>query len=72
MRVVLFAMEQTAKMKEHHADGTVSVRVLRGALRLRIGEGDMRLGTGGLLIIGAKVRHDVEALEESVFLLTIA
>jgi len=28
-------------------------------------------GVGGLLVIGAGVRHDVEALEESVFLLTI-
>lgn len=32
-RVVLIAMEKAAKMKEHHADGTISVQGVKGHIR---------------------------------------
>ncbi|HEX8713325.1 MAG TPA: hypothetical protein VF730_15700, partial [Terracidiphilus sp.] len=35
MRVVLSVLEPGAQMKSHHADGSMSVQVLRGAVRLR-------------------------------------
>lgn len=71
-RTVLISMESKAKLKEHHADGTVSVQVLKG--RIRIGaEGTVYdLPAGSLLTIGASIKHDVEAAEDSSFLLTIS
>ncbi len=33
LRVVLISMEAAAKMKEHHADGTSSLYVLKGRIR---------------------------------------
>ena len=72
MRVLLVAMEQSARMKEHHAEGTVSVHVLRGSLRLHLQDKVATLAAGHLLTIPPAVKHDVEALEESAFLLTIS
>ena len=71
-RVVLISMEADAKLKEHHADGAISVQVLKGSIRFTT-QGEPRdLWPGNLLMLGASIKHEVEALEESVFLLTIA
>jgi quercetin dioxygenase-like cupin family protein len=71
-RVLLVAMEAGAKMNEHHSDGRLSIHVLQGAIRIGIQGETERLAAGQLLIIDKSVRHDVEAAEQSVFLLTIS
>lgn len=71
-RVVLITMERGAHMKEHHADGTISVQVLKGTIRMNIGGKPHDLTAGSLFTLGASIRHDVEALDESAFLLTIS
>ena len=72
LRVVLISMKKGSVLKEHHADGTISVQVLKGALRFTA-QGEMHtLQTNGLVALGASIKHEVEALEESAFLLTIA
>lgn len=71
-RVVLIAMETAARMKEHHADGTLSVQVLKGHIRLNTPIKSYDLSVGGLLTLAAAVKHDVEALQDSAFLLTIS
>ena len=71
-RCVLIAMEPSAVMKEHHADGTISVQVLKGRLRFGAQGTQHELGAGNLLTLGASIKHDVEALEDSAFLLTIS
>jgi quercetin dioxygenase-like cupin family protein len=71
-RVVLICMEAAARIEEHHADGTSSVQVLKGAVRYRTQGQIYDLQTGSLLTLGASIRHDVEAVLESGFLLTIS
>ena len=71
-RCVLIAMEPSAVMKEHHADGTISVQVLKGRLRFGAQGAQHELTAGNLLTLGASIKHDVEALEDSAFLLTIS
>ena len=71
-RVVLLNMERGAHIKEHHADGTISVQVLKGKVRMNVGGKPHELGAGNLFTLGASIRHDVEALEDSAFLLTIS
>ncbi|MBS1799071.1 MAG: cupin domain-containing protein [Acidobacteria bacterium] len=71
-RAVLITMEPGSKMKEHHADGTISVQVLKGRIHF-IAQGnthDLRAGT--LITLGASIKHEVEAVEDSAFLLTIS
>jgi|ERR1700722_9617773 len=72
LRVVLITMENAAKMKEHHADGTISVHVLKGQIRFSVHGKPHDLKLGNLLTLGASIKHEVEALEDSAFLLTIS
>lgn len=72
LRIVLIAMEKGAKMNEHHADGTISVQPVRGRIRLRALGQSQELQAGQLFTLGASIKHDVESLDESSFLLTIA
>ena len=72
LRCVLIAMESAAIMKEHHADGTISVQVLKGRLRFGAQGNQYELAAGNLLSLGASIKHDLHALEDSAFLLTIS
>jgi quercetin dioxygenase-like cupin family protein len=72
LRVVLISMQNAAHMKEHHADGTISIHVLRGQLRVSLNGKPHDLPTGTLFTLGASIRHDVEAKGDSAFLLTIS
>jgi quercetin dioxygenase-like cupin family protein len=71
-RVVLISMEPGAHMKEHHADGTISIQVLKGRIRVTIHGKPHELSVGTLFTLAGSIRHDVEALSESAFLLTIS
>ncbi|HEV2620050.1 MAG TPA: cupin domain-containing protein [Acidobacteriaceae bacterium] len=71
-RVVLISMETGAHMKEHHVDGTSSVQVLEGAIRYSTLGRTHTLHPGTLLTLAASIPHDVEAIDQSVFLLTIS
>jgi quercetin dioxygenase-like cupin family protein len=72
LRVVLSIMEPGAQMKSHHADGSMSVQVLRGAIRLRAEEGDHLLRSGQILTLLPSICHDVRASEPSVVLFTLS
>ena len=71
-RVVLISMEKSSVLKEHHADGTISVQVLKGSIRFTCQGKAHTLQANSLVTLGASIKHEVEALEESAFLLTIA
>lgn len=71
-RVVLITMQDAAHMKEHHADGTISVQVLKGSIRFKVAGKSHELGVGSLFTLGASIRHDVEAKGDAAFLLTIS
>lgn len=72
LRVILIAMEPDAKMKEHHLDGTVTIQVLQGVLCLQVEEKSQNLRSGQMLTIASGVKHDIEARDDSAFLVTIA
>jgi len=72
MRILLISLEKGAALKEHHADGAISVQVLKGSIRFAA-QGDSRtMKTGSVVSLGAAIKHAVEALEDSAFLLTIS
>jgi quercetin dioxygenase-like cupin family protein len=71
-RVVLISMERAARMKEHHADGTTSIHVLQGAIRLSALGKTHDQRAASLFTLAPSIKHDVEALEDSAFLLTIS
>lgn len=71
-RTVLNSTEASAHMKEHHVDGTSSVQLLRGHTRYSAEAQTYDLKATSLSTVGASIQYEVEAIEASVFLLTIS
>ena len=72
-RIVLIRMKQGSYMSHHRAEGPISLQGVMGKLRVHLPDDRMEeLNPGDLLAIGSALEHDVEAFEESAFLLTIA
>jgi quercetin dioxygenase-like cupin family protein len=72
LRIVLMTLKTGARLDQHAARGAISVQVLAGRVRLSLPSKTMELAAGELLAVGPAVRHDLEALEPSSVLLTIA
>lgn len=71
-RVVLTALKAGTHVREHRAPGWVSIHVVAGHLRLRLPDDEtIDLLTGGFLVLQPSFPHDVEAVEESAFLLSV-
>ena len=71
-RVVLTALQASARVPTHRTEGRISIHVLSGHVRVKASERTFSLRPGGLLALDQGVPHDIEALEESAFLLTLA
>jgi quercetin dioxygenase-like cupin family protein len=71
LRIVLMALRAGGRLQEHHASGPISVQTIEGRLRLSLPDESVELTAGQLLALESGIRHDVEAIEDSVFLLTI-
>lgn len=72
LRIVLIALKAEARIPEHAAGGRVSIHAMKGQIRVRAEGRTFRLPPGGLLTLDRGVLHDVEAVEDSAFLLTVA
>jgi quercetin dioxygenase-like cupin family protein len=71
LRIVLVVMRAGARIAEHRAAETVSIHAVSGHIRLRVADETVDLPTGRLLVLEGGVSHDVEAIQESAFLLTL-
>jgi quercetin dioxygenase-like cupin family protein len=68
---VLFDFEVGGGLKEHSANGLVTIHVLEGRLKIEADGRDHDLGPGQVLMLNPNVPHDVRALEVSAMLLTV-
>jgi quercetin dioxygenase-like cupin family protein len=50
----------------------MTVSIAQGSIRFEAGSDQRTLSSGGLLTLGGGIRHAVEALEDSAFVITIA
>lgn len=71
LRIVLVVMKAGARMAEHRVDETATVHTLRGHVRLQLPTGTADLPDGQLLVLAPGQQHDVEAVVDSAFLLTL-
>jgi quercetin dioxygenase-like cupin family protein len=71
-RVVLTVLKSNARLHEHKAAGRISVQDVAGHIRMNVQDKVFDLPAGHLLVLERALPHDVEALEDSAFLLTIA
>ncbi len=77
LRTVVVCIQKGQSLAEHNAPGRFTLTMLRGRIRFIVepqgGENvASELGQGELLVLGEPLRHEVQALEDSAFLLTIA
>ena len=72
LRIVLIAMKANTRMHEHTAVARISVHSINGHIRLHLPERVVDLPAGQLLVLDQCVPHDVEAAEDSAFLLTLS
>ena len=71
-RVVLTLLRANMCVPEHKTEGRISLHVLSGRIRLSASGRTFDLRPGSLVALDQGSVHDIEALEESAFLLTIA
>ena len=71
-RVVLTVLKSNARLHEHKAAGGISVQAIVGHIRMHVQDKVIDLPAGHMLALERALPHDVEALEDSAFLLTIA
>lgn len=71
LRMVLMAMHKGAVLARHTADGIISLQVLEGKIKFTTDEKTVTLKEGEILALHKGLHHSVEAVKESVFLLTL-
>lgn len=72
LRVVLTVFRAGIRIADHKTEGRISIHALRGHLQVRGAGRTFSLRAGGLLALDQGVVHQMEAVEDSAFLLTIA
>jgi len=70
--IVLVLMKAHTQMSQHHVDARISIHSLQGSIRVHLPDQNVDLATGELMALEYGIPHDVEALEESAFLMTIS
>jgi quercetin dioxygenase-like cupin family protein len=69
--IVLAVLARGEALEEHQTEGQITVTVVQGAIRFDALNERVRLNAGGLLTLRPGIRHSVEALEDSAFVITV-
>ncbi len=72
LRVVLIAMRAGGRIPEHETAGRITIHAISGHLRVHAADRVFDTPAGRLLALDRSVPHEVEALADSAFVLTIA
>lgn len=72
LRATLVGLAAGGELKEHRADGPISVHVLEGEIEFSAEGKQWRLSAGSLLSLAPAIRHAVRSATGGVFLLTVA
>ncbi len=71
LRLVLTALRAGTRIPTHDTDGRIAIQCVRGRLQVHAEGRVLQMAQGMILTLDRGVPHDVEALEDSAFLLTI-
>ena len=71
-RVVLVALRAGARLAEHAVHEQATVHALTGHVQIHLAGQRIDVPAGGLIALEPRIDHDVEALQDSTLLLTIA
>ena len=70
-RIVLTLLKANTRIHEHRTDAPISIQTVMGRIRLHLPGRTVELAAENLLVLDSDVPHEVEAIEESAFLLTV-
>lgn len=71
-RISLTAMKANVRIEMHQNPGRISVQTVAGHIQMHAADKTFDLPPGRVLVLDRAVPHDVEALVDSAFLLTVA
>ena len=71
LQLVLLAMQAGDHLREHQTAGQITLHVISGSVRFATADDSVELGSQTVVALDGSVPHSVEALEESVCLLSI-
>lgn len=71
LRVVLISLHKGATLHEHKVEGPITLFVLSGKKNFIAGEEKVILDGNEFIVLEKATPHDVEALEDTTFILTI-
>jgi quercetin dioxygenase-like cupin family protein len=71
-RISLTAMKANTRIETHRNPGRISVQTVDGHIRMHAADKTFDLPKGRVLVLDRAVAHDLEALVDSAFLLTVA
>jgi quercetin dioxygenase-like cupin family protein len=72
LRLVLMLLGKGTKLSEHKTVGPLVLHVLSGSVIFRTGSRTETVGAGELIVLEAAIEHEVEAVDDSACLLTLA
>lgn len=72
LSVVLVALQKGTRLEPHKTQGPFTLHVINGSVRMQLEKETRMIKPGELIAIEQDIAHEVEALEESAMLLTIA
>ena len=72
LRIILVALKAGGKLLEHRTAGRISIQTLSGLIEVHTRDRVIQLPVGHLVTMDHDLVHDVVAVGDSVFLLTIA
>ena len=72
LRVVLIALRKGGRIPGHETEGRITIHTVSGHLRVHAASRSFDAPAGRLLALDQAVRHELEALADSAFVLTIA
>ncbi len=71
-QITLRRMKANTRIPHHYNPGRICVQTVFGHIRMHADDKLFDLPQGKMLVLDRAVTHDVEAVEESAFLLTVA
>lgn len=72
LRVTLVGMKPRGELKEHSAEGPITIQVIEGSIELELLGSRSMLSTGMLLSLDGGVPHSVTSASGALFLLTLS
>jgi quercetin dioxygenase-like cupin family protein len=71
LRLTLTVLAEGTAIGTHHAAAPMTLQLLEGRLRYRVGDDEFKIREGELLFFGPGHAKDIRALEDTALLLTI-